>query len=102
MILINDINNNNNINANKIPYVISEIFQCETLSMLNTIIENETLLQLLFSFLDQPRYIEPENAAYWKKIMIILLRHKYDDIVHYVQGKSIIAKLITHNMIKIT
>ena len=83
-------------NFHKYPYVASELFACEVVSMLDVLFEHPELLDLLFSFLDHPAPMDPSHASYFRKVMVVLIQRKYDNLVKYIQSHGIIDKLVTH------
>ena len=80
----------------KYPYVASELFACEVVSMLDVLFEQPQLLQLLFSFLDHAPPMDPSHASYFRKVMVVLIQRKYDALVRYIQSHAIIDKLVQH------
>lgn len=78
------------------PYIASELFACEVMDILNVFFENPSLLDLLFSFLDQPPPLEPGNCAYFCKVVVVLLTKKHAQLVSYIQSHNVLDKTLTH------
>ncbi|XP_044496129.1 serine/threonine-protein phosphatase 6 regulatory subunit 3 isoform X2 [Mangifera indica] len=79
----------------KFPFIACEIFTCEVDIILKTLVEDEELMNLLFSFL------EPENlhstllAGYFSKVVICLLLRKTIPFMHYIKAhQEIIPRLV--------
>lgn len=78
------------------PYIASELFACEVMELLNVFFENPSLLDTLFSFLDQPPPLEPGNCAYFCKVVVVLLTKKHSQLISYIQSHNILDKTLTH------
>ncbi|XP_023734629.1 uncharacterized protein LOC111882495 isoform X2 [Lactuca sativa] len=81
--------------AFKYPFIACEIFTCEVDIILKTLVEDEELMNLLFSFL------EPEHphctllAGYFSKVVACLLLRKSAPLINYIQAHpDIIQKLV--------
>ncbi|XP_031273194.1 serine/threonine-protein phosphatase 6 regulatory subunit 3 isoform X2 [Pistacia vera] len=79
----------------KFPFIACEIFTCEVDIILKTLVEDEELMNLLFSFL------EPENlhstllAGYFSKVVVCLLLRKTIPFMHYIKAhQEIIPRLV--------
>ncbi|KAG2684635.1 hypothetical protein I3760_10G084900 [Carya illinoinensis] len=79
----------------KFPFIACEIFTCEVDIILKTLVEDEELMNLLFSF------VEPEHphitllAGYFSKVVICLLLRKTVPFMHYIQAhQDIVKKLV--------
>ncbi|PSR98720.1 Serine/threonine-protein phosphatase 6 regulatory subunit like [Actinidia chinensis var. chinensis] len=79
----------------KFPFIACEIFTCEVDIILKTLVEDEELMNRLFSFL------EPENshstllAGCFSKVVICLLLRKTGTFMSYIQAhQEIIRKLV--------
>jgi hypothetical protein len=58
------------------------VFSCELLPVLEHVFANERLLELLFSFLDEdPEKLDPSYCAHFRKVMVVLIRQKHDQVV---------------------
>jgi len=62
------------------PYVASELFACENAQMLEALFEHPDLLRLLFSFLDYPPGIDPSCSGYFRKVIVVLIQRKYEQV----------------------
>ncbi|CAM8900436.1 unnamed protein product [Rhodiola kirilowii] len=69
----------------KFPFVACEIFTCEVDIILNTLVEDEQLMNLLFSFLNTSHSHSALLAGYFGKVVISLLLRKTIPFMHYVQ-----------------
>ncbi|KAK2448293.1 SIT4 phosphatase-associated family protein [Trifolium repens] len=79
----------------KFPFIACEIFTCEVDNILKTLVEDEELMNLLFSFL------EPNNshcnllAGYFSKVVVCLMLRKTVPFMQYVQAhQEIVKKLV--------
>jgi hypothetical protein len=79
------------------PYIASELFACEVVTMLDAMFAHPELLRLLFSFLDRPTPLEPGTASYFRKLVVVLIQRKYAQLVQFIQGEpDILQKMINH------
>lgn len=62
------------------PYIASELFACEVVSVLEVMFEHTELLELLFSFLDRKAPLDPSNAGYFRKVVVVLIQKKYEAV----------------------
>ncbi|KAK1277769.1 hypothetical protein QJS04_geneDACA022169 [Acorus gramineus] len=79
----------------KFPFIACEIFTCEVDIILKTLVEDEELMDLLFSFL------KPDNshctllAGYFSKVVICLMLRKTVPLINYVQAhQEIFCQLV--------
>ncbi|RWR85822.1 serine/threonine-protein phosphatase 6 regulatory subunit 2 [Cinnamomum micranthum f. kanehirae] len=70
----------------KFPFVACEIFTCEVDIILKTLVEDEELLHLLFSFLRPNRSHSTLLAGYFSKVVICLMLRKTVPFMNYVRG----------------
>ncbi|KAK9267336.1 hypothetical protein L1049_009760 [Liquidambar formosana] len=70
----------------KFPFIACEIFTCEVDIILRTLVEDEELMNLLFSFLDPKHSHSTLLAGYFSKVVICLLLRKTVHFMHYVQA----------------
>jgi hypothetical protein len=68
------------VSDSKYPYVCSELFACEVMSMLDVMFEHPDLLELLFSFLDRRPPLDPSGAGYFRKVVVVLIQRKYEQV----------------------
>ncbi|XP_073058501.1 uncharacterized protein [Primulina eburnea] len=81
----------------KFPFVACEIFTCEVDIILNALVEDEELMDLLFSFLDSRRPHSTLLAGYFSKVVICLLLRKTTPLMNYIQAHhDIVNKLVDH------
>eukprot|EP00268_Persea_americana_P034172 TRINITY_DN3381_c0_g1_i1.p1 TRINITY_DN3381_c0_g1~~TRINITY_DN3381_c0_g1_i1.p1 ORF type:complete len:752 (-),score=160.43 TRINITY_DN3381_c0_g1_i1:571-2826(-) len=79
----------------KFPFVACEIFTCEVDIILKTLVEDEELMYLLFSFLQPDRSHSTLLAGYFSKVVICLMLRKTVPFMNYVQGhQEIFQQLI--------
>ncbi|CAN4081945.1 unnamed protein product [Withania somnifera] len=79
----------------KFPFIACEIFTCEVDIILRALVENEELMNLLFSFLEPEHAHSTLLAGYFSKVVICLLVRKTSPFMTYVQvHQDIIRKLV--------
>lgn len=80
----------------KYPYIASELFTCEVHDMLDCLFDNQNLLKLLFSFLDQEPPLDPANVSYFCKVVVVLIGKKQAELVQFIQETGQLEKLLNH------
>ncbi|XP_078436683.1 uncharacterized protein LOC144707447 [Wolffia australiana] len=84
-----------NRNSFKFPFIACEIFTCEVDIILKTLVEDEELMNLLFSFLMPGRSHSTLLAGYFSKVVVCLLLRKTVLFMNYVQGhQEIFSRLV--------
>ncbi|XP_073008817.1 uncharacterized protein [Typha latifolia] len=79
----------------KFPFIACEIFTCEVDIILRTLVEDEDLMDLLFSFLKPDHPHSTLLAGYFSKVVICLMLRKTVSLMNYVQGhREIISQLV--------
>ncbi|CAL0334503.1 unnamed protein product [Lupinus luteus] len=79
----------------KFPFIACEVFTCEVDTILKTLVEDEELLNLLFSFLDPTHSHSNLLAGYFNKVVVCLLLRKTVPFMQYVQAhQEIVRKLV--------
>lgn len=79
----------------KFPFIACEIFTCEVDIILRTLVDDEELMNLLFSFLKPDRPHGSLLAGYFSKVVICLLLRKTAHLMNYVQGhQEIFSQLV--------
>ncbi|KAL6546321.1 hypothetical protein OROMI_022042 [Orobanche minor] len=79
----------------KFPFVACEIFTCEVDIILKALVEDEELMDLLFSFLDTERPHSTQLAGYFSKVVVCLLLRKTTPLMNYIQAhQDIIKRLV--------
>ncbi|KAL5577378.1 hypothetical protein UlMin_019077 [Ulmus minor] len=79
----------------KFPFIACEIFTCEVDIILKTLVEDEELMNLLFSFLDPKPSHSTLLAGYFSKVVISLLLRKTAPFMNYIQAHlEIVQKLV--------
>ncbi|EOY25480.1 SIT4 phosphatase-associated family protein isoform 1 [Theobroma cacao] len=71
----------------KFPFIACEIFTCEVDIILKTLVEDEELMNLLFSFLDSNHSHSTLLAGYFSKVVICLLLRKTLPFMQYIKHK---------------
>ncbi|CAK9143251.1 unnamed protein product [Ilex paraguariensis] len=69
----------------KFPFIACEIFTCEIDVILKTLVEEDELMNLLFSFLEPNRTHSALLAGYFSKVVICLMLRKTVPLMNYVQ-----------------
>lgn len=73
------------------------MFCCEVESVFNTLLEDEELLQLLFSLLEQEPPLSCKSAGYFGRVVGQLLLRKTNEMMQYLSNnESILEKLVRH------
>lgn len=79
----------------KFPFIACEIFTCEIEVIIKTMVEDEELMGLLFSFLHPDRPHGTLLAGYFSKVVICLLMRKTAAVMRYLQAhQEILKKLV--------
>ncbi|KAF8408785.1 hypothetical protein HHK36_004854 [Tetracentron sinense] len=79
----------------KFPFIACEIFTCEVDIILKTLVEDEELMDLLFSFLEPKHSHSTLLAGYFSKVVICLMLRKTVPFMNYVQAhQEIFRKLV--------
>ncbi|CAI0453005.1 unnamed protein product [Linum tenue] len=81
--------------AFKFPFIACEIFICEIDVILKTLVEEEELMDLLFSFLEPERLHSALLAGYFSKVVVCLMLRKTVPLMNYVQAhQDVFRKLV--------
>eukprot|EP00249_Psilotum_nudum_P003833 c17327_g1_i1 orf=1-1032(-) len=89
------IEGDDNKRAFKFPFIACEVFACEIDVIFKTLIEDEELMALLFSFLDPDQPHGTLLAGYFSKVVICLLLRKTIPMMCYIQAhQEILKKLV--------
>jgi serine/threonine-protein phosphatase 6 regulatory subunit 3 len=79
----------------RFPFIACEIFTCEVDVIMKTLVEDEDLMNLLFSFLKPDHPHGTLSAGYFAKVVICLMMRKTLPLVSYVQGHpEIVSQLV--------
>ncbi|CAJ2660694.1 unnamed protein product [Trifolium pratense] len=70
----------------KFPFIACEIFTCEIDVILKTLVDEEQLMNLLFSFLEPNRTHSALLAGYFSKVVVCLMIRKTVSLMNYVQA----------------
>ncbi|MED6136644.1 hypothetical protein PIB30_057827 [Stylosanthes scabra] len=70
----------------KFPFISCEIFTCEIDVILKTLVDEEELMNLLFSFLEPNRSHSTLLAGYFSKVVVCLMIRKTVPLMNYVQA----------------
>eukprot|EP00252_Welwitschia_mirabilis_P001765 TRINITY_DN11708_c0_g1_i1.p1 TRINITY_DN11708_c0_g1~~TRINITY_DN11708_c0_g1_i1.p1 ORF type:complete len:764 (+),score=141.89 TRINITY_DN11708_c0_g1_i1:237-2528(+) len=85
----------------RFPFVACEILSCDVDVIPKTLVEDEELMALLFSFLESDRPHRTVLAEYFSKIVMCLLLRRTVAMLHYIQThQDLLAKFV--NLIGIT
>lgn len=76
----------------KFPFISCEIFTCEVDIILKTLVEDEELMNLLFSFLDPEHSHSTLLAGYFSKVVVCLLMRKTVPLMNYIQAHQEISR----------
>ncbi|KAI4343093.1 hypothetical protein MLD38_027636 [Melastoma candidum] len=76
----------------KFPFIACEIFTCEVDIILRTLVEDEELMNLLFSFLEPSSSHSTQLAGYFSKVVVCLLLRKTVPFMSYIQAHPAIIK----------
>lgn len=79
----------------KFPFIACEIFTCEVDIILKALVEDEELMNKLFSFLEPEHQHSALLAGYFSKVVVCLLLRKTVPLMNYIQAhQDIIKKLV--------
>ncbi|XP_028808034.1 serine/threonine-protein phosphatase 6 regulatory subunit 3 isoform X2 [Neltuma alba] len=79
----------------KFPFIACEVFTCEIDVILKTLVEEEELMNLLFSFLEPDRSHGSLLAGYFSKVVICLMIRKTVPLMNYVQAhQNVFGQLV--------
>ncbi|KAL6651397.1 hypothetical protein ACP70R_010322 [Stipagrostis hirtigluma subsp. patula] len=79
----------------RFPFIACEIFTCEVDVIMRTLVEDEDLMNLLFSFLKPDHPHGTLSAGYFAKVVICLMLRKTSPLVSYVQGHpEVVSQLV--------
>ncbi|KAI3974026.1 hypothetical protein MKX01_026423 [Papaver californicum] len=70
----------------KFPFIACEIFTCEVDIILKTLVEEEELMNLLFSFLKPDRSHSTLLAGYFSKVVVSLMIRKTVPFMNFIQA----------------
>ncbi|CAH8367514.1 unnamed protein product [Eruca vesicaria subsp. sativa] len=80
--------------AFKFPFISSEVLTCEIDVILKTLVEEEELMDLLFSFLEPNRSHSVMLAGYFSKVVICLMLRKTVPLMNYVKAHQNVFQLL--------
>ncbi|KAL8113289.1 hypothetical protein AgCh_020557 [Apium graveolens] len=79
----------------KFPFISCEIFTCEVDIILKALVEDEGLMNLLFSFLEPEHSHSTLLAGYFSKVVVCLLLRKTVPLMNHIRARrDIIKKLV--------
>ncbi|XP_039023555.1 serine/threonine-protein phosphatase 6 regulatory subunit 3-like isoform X1 [Hibiscus syriacus] len=78
----------------KFPSIACEIFTCEVDIVLKTLVEDEGLMNLLFSFLNKNHSHSTQLAGYFSRVVICLLLRKTSTFLQYIKGHQEIVEML--------
>ncbi|KAG6478782.1 hypothetical protein ZIOFF_062226 [Zingiber officinale] len=74
-----------NLRTFKFPFLACEIFTCEIDVILKTLVDDEDLMNMLFSFLEPNRTHNSTLAGYFGKVVVCLMLRKTNSLMAYIQ-----------------
>ncbi|PPS00618.1 hypothetical protein GOBAR_AA20030 [Gossypium barbadense] len=80
--------------TSRFPSIACEIFTCEVDIILKTLVEDEGLMNLLFSFLNSNHSHGTQLAGYFSRIVICLLLRKTSAFMQYIKGHQEIVEML--------
>jgi serine/threonine-protein phosphatase 6 regulatory subunit 3 len=87
--------NAENKRAFKFPFIACEIFTCDVEVIFKTLVEDDALMNFLFSFLEPGRPHGTLLAGYFSKVVVSLLHRKTTPVMRYLQAhQEILKKLV--------
>lgn len=79
----------------KFPFIACEVFTCEVDVILKALVEDEEIMNLLFSFLEPDHSHSTLLAGYFSKVVICLLMRKTVPLMNYIRAhQDIMGKLV--------
>ncbi|KAJ8758822.1 hypothetical protein K2173_000543 [Erythroxylum novogranatense] len=79
----------------KLPFIACEIFTCEVDIILKALVEDEDLMNLLFSFLKPNHSHSTLLAGYFSKVVVCLLLRKTAPLMNYIKAhQEILGQLV--------
>ncbi|KAL8198086.1 hypothetical protein R6Q57_024383 [Mikania cordata] len=84
--IIQECKTSNSRLINLFPFIACEIFTCEIDVIFKTLVEDEELMDLLFSFLEPARPHSALLAGYFSKVVICLMMRRMVPLINYVQA----------------
>ncbi|PIN07329.1 SAP family cell cycle dependent phosphatase-associated protein [Handroanthus impetiginosus] len=79
----------------KFPFIACEIFTCEVDIILKALVDDEELMDMLFSFLNPERPHSTLLAGYFSKVVVCLLLRKTTSLMNYIRAHpDIIRRLV--------
>ncbi|KAF9597564.1 hypothetical protein IFM89_019882 [Coptis chinensis] len=77
------------------PFVACEIFTCEIDVILKTLVEEDELMNLLFSFLEPKHCYSTMLAGYFSKVAVCLMLRKMIQIISYIEAnQDVLRRLV--------
>ncbi|KAG9145175.1 hypothetical protein Leryth_008964, partial [Lithospermum erythrorhizon] len=76
----------------KFPFIACEIFTCEVDVILKALVEDEELMNLLFSFVEPTRPHSTLLAGYFSKVVVCLLLRKTVPLMNYIRAHQDVIK----------
>ncbi|KAL8146310.1 uncharacterized protein LOC141707368 [Apium graveolens] len=79
----------------RFPFIACEVFTCEIDVILKTLVEEDGLMDLLFSFLEPTRSHSAFLAGYFSKVVTCLMLRKTIPLMNYVQShQNVFSQLV--------
>jgi hypothetical protein len=87
----------NDPSAQKFPFVCSELFACELVSIFDALLDNPDAMEYLFNFVSKSEPLNPNLAGYFRKIVGVLIQRKYEELADYInRHPDVIGYLVNH------
>lgn len=83
--------------GHKFPFICNEILACEIPQILDQFFNEQTLLDQLFSFLNE-RKVNLTLAGYFSSVASILLRHNSYELLSYIHEMRDLGKLLVDHL----
>ena len=79
------------------PFVACELFCCDIDAVLGALLEDDELLALLFSYVQQPAPLNPLLAGYFGKVAGMLLLRRAPELTRFLEARpAVLAGLVAH------
>ncbi|KAJ3445526.1 sit4 -associating protein-related [Anaeramoeba flamelloides] len=80
----------------KYPFLANKIMQCKCDQIAEEISKNESLMDIIFSTLKQPKPLNTVYSSYFSQTISIQLQKRWDQTWKYFQEKNIIEELFNY------
>lgn len=80
------------------PFTACEVFCCEVEALYNTLLEDESLMKLLFSLPEQKSRLSCKAAGYFARVVGQLLLRKTNEMMQYLSHHEVILEKLTQHL----